>query len=905
MSTSPALLALTALLVPEANAGELALMPPDTIPPPASDAQPEFEPEMALATSGAIAQPEIQLTPALISDTGSLFTQYVRFYQVLLLSIALSPLAAMTVFAVLRRRVVQYLSQEVRQELENLGDLETELESRAEQADQMLGDLEQRLERHKDQIPDEVDSVSQTVEVQLAEIQELDGFREQRLRELQELLWTVYSNHKSQEQQLAHLTPETLLRHLSGSAEEMDDSSIGELLELPESQGFTETLADEISPDETPLAETIYQAESVSDHSPGLDERLDENLDQDLDENLCDQNLSDQTSEEDEAEPDVVSEIVSDEVPSSPDSREAWLAVARDCEKDGRWPEAIAAYEQALTYPASNSPQTPDRPDEAKPEFTPEQTSSAAQETQNQEDSAVESSPQPPSFEQLKQVAQEAGDRRQWPACIKACQQALTHQNDAHLYKLLGNALQALGQPTQAQDSYRQALRFKPDFAEVYANLGSLYAQQKHWPKAIECFRRALRLQPQLAAAYRNFAKVWEQVGNEGEALACWQQALAVEPDWAQAQDHLVLGNRWLKLDRWDIAETCYRRAIASDANLLDAWHNLAEVLAHRQQWQTARDTYETLLQKDPQRVISQLGYARVLAGLQDWHGAMSQYHHLAEVAPEQVLAQHRFAQRLKDEGLISEAIRVYRRALQFAPESFELQLGLAELLCQSEQWQEGLAAAEKAIAEHPQVAKAHYYAGRCQVAQERWQEAATHLQQAVNLDPQFFWSQYFWGKSLLALQQWQTAADVLAEAMPLNPQFHWGYVELGQAWMELGIYHKAVEAFQQAQALAPDTPWLVKKLADALRGRALADIEQAVNCYRQAIAEHPEDLDNYHRALDLKSNDIDLYVQLADELARQNQDSGAITFYQMALQLQDRPEIKAKLQDLLKKKIK
>ena len=899
MSTSPALLALTALLVPEADATELALMPPDTIPPPVSDAQPEFEPEMTLATSGAIAQPEIQLTPALISDTGSLFTQYVRFYQVLLLSIALSPLAAMTVFAVLRRRVVQYLSQEVRQELENLGDLETELESRAEQADQLLGDLEQRLERHKDQIPDEVDSVSQTVEVQLAEIQELDGFREQRLRELQELLWTVYSNHQSQEQQLAHLTPETLLRHLSGSAEEMDDSSMGELLELPETQGFTGTLTDESSPDEIPLAETIYQAESTSEQSPEFDADLEQNLDESLE-----QNVSDQTHDEDETKDESEPDLVSDEVPSSPDSREGWLAVARDCEKDGRWPEAIAAYEQALTYPASNSSQSPSTSEEAKPALTPENSPSAAQETPTEEDATGESSPQS-SFEQLKQVAQEAGDRRQWPACVKACQQALTHQNDAHLYKLLGNALQALGQPTQAQDSYRQALRFKPDFAEVYANLGSLYAQQKHWPKAIECFRRALRLQPQLAAAYRNFAKVWEQVGNEGEALACWQQALAIEPDWAQAQDHLVLGNRWVKLDRWDIAETCYRRAIASDANLLDAWHNLAEVLAHRQQWQTARDTYETLLQRDPQRILSQLGYGRVLAGLQDWPAAIAQYSYLAEVAPTQVLAQQRFAQRLMEAQLHSEAIAVYKRALQFAPESFELQLGLAELLCQSEQWQEGLAAAEKAIAEHPQVAKAHYYAGRCQVAQERWQEAATHLQQAVNLDPQFFWSQYFWGKSLLALQQWQAAADVLDKAMPLNPQFHWGHVELGQAWMELEMYHKAVEAFQQAQALAPDTPWLAKKLADALRGRALADIEEAVSCYRQAIAEHPEDLDNYHRALDLKSNDIDLYVQLADELARQNQDSGAITFYQMALQLQDRPEIKAKLQDLLKKKIK
>lgn len=868
MSTSPALLALTALLVPEANASELALMPPDTIPPPASDAQPEFQSDLTMAYSPEIPQPDIILTPALVSETGTLFTQYVRFYQVLLLSLALSPLAAMTVFAVLRRRLVRYLSDEVRQELKTLEDLETDLEFRTEQADQLLGDLERRLEQQDSPVSDHVEVLSETVEVQLAEIQEIDAFRQQRLQELQALLWTVYCNQESDRGKLAHLTPESLLTQLAASVgesvEDVESLAIGQSLDVPEAQTFEDHLPD---------ANSNFEFDSSEFDS--------------------------ETHCETEAESDEPSQVSPEISSSSPDSREGWLALARDCEKDGRWPEAIAAYEQALTYPASDETETTETPNHLEDPVT-------APETAPEEPSGEDSAAEPQGFDALKRLAQDHGDRRQWDACIQVCQQALQHHPDAHLYKLLGNAFQALGQPTQAQDSYRQALRLQPNFAEVYANLGSLYAQHKNWGKAIECFRRALRLQPQLAAAYRNFAKVWEQVGNERQALDCWQRAVEIEPNWAGATDHLVLGNRWVKLGQWEMGETCYRRAIARDPQLLDAWHNLAEALAYRQQWQAARETYETILQKDPQRVISRLGYARVLAGLNDWQEAMSQYHHLAEVAPEQVLAQHRFAQRLKDEGLIPEAIRVYRRALQFSPDNFELQLGLTELLCQSEQWQEGVEAAQTAIALYPQVAKAHYYAGRCHVAQDQWQAAAQHLQQAVQLDPQFFWAQYFWGKSLLALQQWQAAADVLAAAMPLNPDFHWGYVELGQAWMELGRYHNAVDAFRQAQELAPETPWLAKKLADALRGRALADIDEAVTCYRQAIAENPQDLDNYHRALDLKSNDIDLYVQLADQLAQQNQESGAITFYQMALQIDgDRPDIKAKLQDLLKKKIK
>ncbi|TVR09402.1 MAG: tetratricopeptide repeat protein [Phormidium sp. GEM2.Bin31] len=291
---------------------------------------------------------------------------------------------------------------------------------------------------------------------------------------------------------------------------------------------------------------------------------------------------------------------------------------------------------------------------------------------------------------------------------------------------------------------------------------------------------------------------------------------------------------------------------------------------------------------------------------LEDWQGAIAESHHLAELMPEQVLVQQSLAQTLKAQGLIEEAIRVYRRALTFAPDAFELRLGLAELLCEQEKWQEALPQAEAAIRLAPKVAQAHYYAGRAELGLEHWQPAVAHLKQAVSLEPEFFWGRYFLGQALLGLEDWQGAASVLEAAMPLNPEFHWGYFHLGRVFLRLEQYSQAVDAFLRVQTLKPDTPWLAKKLADALRGRVLMDMEAAVGWYRRAIVENPHDLENYHRALDLKSDDAQLYVQLADQLHHNNQDNGAITFYQMALRIQpDLPEVKQKLEKLLKKKIK
>ncbi|MCC5898755.1 MAG: glycosyltransferase [Phormidium sp. BM_Day4_Bin.17] len=458
-------------------------------------------------------------------------------------------------------------------------------------------------------------------------------------------------------------------------------------------------------------------------------------------------------------------------------SREEWLTLAQRLKAEERWGEAIAAYKQAVNE--DRQPQT--------------------QKQSGQDSLKQEIAASPQSFEQLQAQAFTYGQQRQWQACIETCEQALRLQPTASLYKLLGDVSQITGQLTQAQRSYREALRLQPDFAEVYGNLGTLYAREREWQRAIECFRRALRYQPQRAAHHRALAGVWEQVGNEVEAVRCWHQVLSLEPESGQAQDYFSLGNRWVRLGEWPMAERYYREAIARDEQLTDAWHNLAEVLAYHQQWQPAREIYERILPREPQRVMSRLGYARVLTKLQDWQGAMAEYHRLAESAPEQVLAQQRFAQTLKEQGLLEEAIAVYRRALNFAPDGFELRLGFAELLSEQEQWEEALPQAEAAIALNPEVAQAHYYAGRAQVACEQWQAAIPHLEQAVRLDSQLFWARYFWGESLLALEDWQGAAAVLEAAMPLNPEYPGGYCHLGQAFLELERYSEAVQAYRQA----------------------------------------------------------------------------------------------------------
>nr|WP_246199520.1 tetratricopeptide repeat protein [Sodalinema gerasimenkoae] len=588
-------------------------------------------------------------------------------------------------------------------------------------------------------------------------------------------------------------------------------------------------------------------------------------------------------------QPETQTQLISlQEIEAS--SREEWLTLAQRLKTEERWGEAIAAYKQALSQEAS-----------------PDHQNHSGQESSNEEQQTGSSSQ---SFEQLQAQALTYGQQRQWQACIETCEQALALQPTASLYKLLGDVLQLTGRSSEARRSYREALRLRPDFAEVYGNLGNLYAQERQWPRAIECFQRALRYQPQRVVLHRALAGVWEQVGNEVEAVRCWHRVLGLDPVSGQAQDYFSLGNRWVRLGDWSMAERYYREAIARDEQLTDAWHNLAEVLAHHQNWLSAREMYEQILQREPQRVISRLGYARVLTKLEDWQGAMAEYHRLAESAPEQVLAQQRFAQTLKDQGLLEEAIAVYRRALTFAPNGFELRLGFAELLCEQEQWEDALPQAEAAIALNPQVAQAHYYAGRAQVARANWQAAIPYLEQAVTLDSQFFWSRYFWGEALLGLEDWQGAAAVLDAAMPLNPEYPGGYCHLGLAFLELEQYSEAVQAYRQAIAFGSND---VSYSHLGLALLKLEDWDGAIDVLNRGLELKPDD-EEFHwllsqvfvekqdwqaaieavgRAVALKPEGLEFTPQFKQLLCRQGPLHEAVNDWQQAVDLnRDDPQL-------------
>jgi protein O-mannosyl-transferase len=124
---------------------------------------------------------------------------------------------------------------------------------------------------------------------------------------------------------------------------------------------------------------------------------------------------------------------------------------------------------------------------------------------------------------------------------IEHYEQALRIKDDfAEAHNNLGNALLRAGKVPEAIGHYEQALRIKPDYAEAHNNLGLALAQLDRLPEAIEHWEQALRINPDYADAHYNLGVALEQAGRVPEAIGHYEQALRIKPDYAEARNALA-----------------------------------------------------------------------------------------------------------------------------------------------------------------------------------------------------------------------------------------------------------------------------------------------------------------------------------------------------------------------------
>lgn len=485
-------------------------------------------------------------------------------------------------------------------------------------------------------------------------------------------------------------------------------------------------------------------------------------------------------------------------------------------------------------------------------------------------------------------------------------QQAITQKPDfAGAYRNVAKIFTEMGDHKKASHCLEKAYELEPEkaTAEDHLKLGNTRLKQGQLQAAMTCYRHALRLNPQLAVAYHGIGEIQRLQGDAVNALQSYRKATELAPK--QPEFYHSLGQLLAQQEQTQEALEIYKKLLELNPNNALAYHQVGDIF--KQQWQLKEATaaYRKAIQLNPNSAPSYYSLGKVLAKQEQWQEAASVLRQAMQLdGNADAEAYKSLADALVQAGETEEAINCYQKATELDSNSAEAYQKLANLLRDKEQFEEAIQAYHRAIELKSDVWWVHNGLADILYKLERWEDAIEYYRKSIELNPEFSWSHNSLADALVKLERWEEAVIPYRKAIELNPEFPWTHYNLGEVLVKLENWEEAVVAYRKAQKLQSDLPAIEEKLADALRERAMIDLNEALGYYRQVIQQNPDHVAIYHKALEIQPDDAQLYSQLADTLVRFNQLDGAIVFYQMAQQLEpEDANITYQLEEVMKKK--
>ena len=489
--------------------------------------------------------------------------------------------------------------------------------------------------------------------------------------------------------------------------------------------------------------------------------------------------------------------------------------------------------------------------------------------------------------------------QRKFELAAAACQRVIKVKPDARAYKIWGNARQAQGKVDEAKKWYAKAIEIDPDFAEAYTNLGTLYAQQQQWQPAIACYQKAIALQPNLASTYRNLARVWMQMGQLSEADECWFKAYSLEPDKATPEEHIHLGDNFLRQNQLTQAIRCYCHAIELNPNSNEAYQHLGNALKSQRKLNEETANYRKLIER-PANIFGDL-FKTVFLSL-NGKSELLQMSDNPITNPLQlgstISAEKPNVQLQRPEPIdtVPQELNAIALSTNSAPipqnsadvlsqvtvveSSFEADsrkqetadacIQQAESYYVQKQFDLAILECKRVIEIQPDAVAAYKLCGKILQAQGNMEGAMECYKKAVKIKSNDAETHVNLGSLYALTKQWSSAINCYQNAIAIQPILAPAYRNLARVWTQAGKLEEANECWYEAYSLAPEKvpPEQHFKLGNSLFKQG--QITHAIVCYR--------------RAIELKPNWAGAYQNMGKALKQQGKlDEAALCFQRVA----------------------
>ena len=409
-----------------------------------------------------------------------------------------------------------------------------------------------------------------------------------------------------------------------------------------------------------------------------------------------------------------------------------------------------------------------------------------------------------------------------------------------------------------------QLLKNNPAQQEVYPLLAKAYAHQGEFDRAIAAYHIFLGSQPNQAQIYAELGLLYSKQKKFTQAINNYQKAIALKPNWAEIYYNLAV--IWHEFGDWEQTIAAYQQAVKHKPNYPAAYFNLGLLYENRGQWKSAVANYQRAIELQPYniRVYSNLG--STLARHQKYESAIEVLKQGLKIDPTWATLHNNLGQVLLLEGKLDEALESFEVALSLEPNMTLAKHNLSRLWQQESDYDQALYFLKDVIKLEPNNSFAHNNYLSLLLKKGKLQAVIPHWQYLISQNQEFI---EFYSQQAMKLD----SVDLLAK----------GKI--------------ACAKFLQAVAEKDDASQIYSYLYQTLLywGDMLFEYG-GIGINRAEIY--------YQYALDIKPDEVELYLRLGNCLSKQDRTDAAIVMYQRGLNLQNNhPQIALQLEKLLEER--
>jgi len=272
-------------------------------------------------------------------------------------------------------------------------------------------------------------------------------------------------------------------------------------------------------------------------------------------------------------------------------SAEEWLNKGVELYSQGKYDQAIEAYDQAISI-------NPQYAEAWNNKGLALRALGEYDEAIKAYDQAISINPQIAEAWSNKGVA--FYNQGKYNEAIKAYDQAISiNPQHAGTWSNKGNAFSGLGKYDEAIEACDQAIDINPQYADAWYNKGVALRALGKYDEAIKAYDQAISINPQDAEAWNNKGLALRALGKYDEAIEACDQAISINPKLAEAWSNK--GNALSALGKYDEAIKAYDQAISINPQFAEAWYNKGAALRALGKYDEAIKAYDQAISINPQ----------------------------------------------------------------------------------------------------------------------------------------------------------------------------------------------------------------------------------------------------------------------------------------------------------------